>query len=193
MAAPAAWVASTAVAAGIAWWAVSAVGAPGQAPDSVLSEGEVAAALAAERDALAAAAADPSSSPSPSTSPSASASPDPTPGPDPAATPVVRTWSLDGGTVSAACAGDVVSLEYATPAGGWRVDVKERGPGARVLVELERDGVETYVQAVCVAGTPEYTLVADDSGGSGSGGAGGTDDSGEDHSDGGGETEVGDD
>lgn len=186
-AAPAAWVASTAVAAGIAWWAVSAVGAPGQAPDSVLSEGEVAAALAAERDALATAAADPSASPDPTASPDPSASPDPTPGLDPAATPVVRTWALEGGTVSAACVGDVVSLEYATPAGGWRVDVKERGPGARVLVELERDGAETYVQAVCVAGIPEHTLVADDSGGSE-----GSDEPGEGHSDDG-EAEVEDD
>lgn len=186
-AAPAAWVASTAVAAGIAWWAVSAAGAPGEAPD-VLSEGQVSDALAAERDALVAADARATPGATPSTDPAA----DPTPTADPAATPVVRTWSLEGGTVSAACSGDVVSLEYATPAGGWRVDVKERGPGARVLVELEREGVETYVQAVCVAGTPEYTLVADDSGHSGTDDSG-SDDSGDDHSDDGGEAEGEDD
>ena len=73
-----------------------------------------------------------------------------------------RVHLADGGV---RCTGDVVSLEYATPASGWRVDAKERGPGSRVLVELERDGVERYVQAVCVAGMPEYTLVNDDSGG----------------------------
>ncbi len=168
--------ASTAVAAGIAWWAVSATDASDDAPD-VLSQAQVAGALAAERDALAAAA-DPTAPPDPTGSPDPTA--DPTPGTDPGATPVVRTWSLDGGTVSAACSGDAVSLEYATPVGGWRVDVKEPGPGARVLVELERDGVETYVQAVCVDGTPEYTLVADDSGGHDDGG---DDDGGSDRGD----------
>ncbi|GEN81131.1 hypothetical protein AFE02nite_28650 [Actinotalea fermentans] len=153
---------STAVAAGVAWWAVSAAGAPGEAPD-VLSEAQVAGALAAERDALAAAA--DTATPGPTTSAGPTASPEPTgPTTAPDAAPVVRTWSTDGGTVSAACTGDAVSIEYATPASGWRVDVKERGPGARVLVELERDGTETYVQAVCVDGTPEFSLVAGDSG-----------------------------
>lgn len=187
-AAPAAWLASTAVAAGVAWWAVSAAGAPGQAPD-VLSEAQVAGALAAERDALAGAG-DPTTSPGTSASPGPSAGPTPDPTPTgPAATPVVRTWSFEGGTVSTACSGDVVSLEYATPAGGWRVDVKERGPGARVLVELERSGVETYVQAVCVDGTPEYGLVADDSGGDGgTGGTVGTGDPTDDHRDDGGDS-----
>jgi len=158
---PTAWLLSTAVATAVAWGAVTAAGARGEEPGAVLSEGQVAAALAAERDALAAA-----PTTSPTATPSAEATPEPTTGPttDPAA-PVVRTWSLEGGVVSASCTGDVVSLEYATPASGWRVDAKERGPGSRVLVELERDGVERYVQAVCVAGTPEYTLVNDDSGG----------------------------
>lgn len=166
---PAAWLLSTAVATAVAWGAVTAAGARGEEPGAVLSEGQVAAALAAERDALAAA---PTRSPtaapttSPTAAPSAEATPEPTTGrtTDPAV-PVVRTWSLEGGVVSASCTGDVVALEYATPASGWRVDAKERGPGSRVLVGLERDGVERYVQAVCVAGTPEYTLVDDDSGG----------------------------
>jgi len=167
---PTAWLLSTAVATAIAWWAVTAAGARGEEPGAVLSERQVAAALAAERDALAAAA-----TTSPGVTPSAEPEPTPRPTPEPGptaepATPVVRTWSFEGGVVSASCSGDVVSLEYATPASGWRVDAKERGPGPRVLVELERDGVERYVQAVCVAGTPEYTLVGDDSGGEQHGG-----------------------
>lgn len=170
---PAAWLLSTAVATAVAWWAVTAVGARGEGTGAVLSESQVATALAAERAALAA---------SPTTAPAATPSAEPTPDPTTPATPVVRTWSLEGGVVSVACEGDAASLEYATPASGWRVDAKERGPGARVLVELEREGVETYVQAVCVAGTPEYSLVADDSGSSG-GDDHGSDDGGDDDDD----------
>lgn len=158
---PTTWLLSTAVATAIAWWAVTAAGARGEEPGAVLSQAEVAAALAAERDALAAAA-----TTAPGVTPSAEPVPQSTPEPGPTAepaAPVVRTWSLEEGVVSAFCSGDVVSLEYATPASGWRVDVKERGPGTRVLVELEREGIEQYVQAVCVAGTPEYTLVDDGS------------------------------
>lgn len=149
---PAAWLASTAVATAVAWWAVTAVGARGSEPGAVLSESQVATALAAEQAAA---------TPGATTPTDGTTTPPPT-------TPdaVVRTWTLEGGVVSASCSGDVVSLVYATPASGWRVDAKERGPGARVLVELEREGTEVHVQAVCVGGTPEYTLVPDDSLGS---------------------------
>lgn len=170
---PAAWLASTVVATGIAWWAVTAVGARGEAQDSVLSESEVAAALAAERDALAATAsaapsagtAEPTTEP---TGPTGPTGPTTTGDPgDPTAAPVVRTWSLEGGAVSASCVGDAVSLEYATAASGWRVDAKERGPGPQVLVELEREGVEIYVRATCVDGTPEYQRLAGEPGSDG--------------------------
>lgn len=146
----------------------------------MLSEGEVAAALAAERAALAAS---PTTPATPSPAPTASAVPGAEPT-GPASAPVVRTWSVDGGAVSVSCVQDVVSLEYATPSSGWRVDAKERGPGARVLVELEREGTETFVQAVCVAGTPEFSLVADDADGAEDDGGDSGDDGGADGADG---------
>lgn len=160
---PAAWLLSTAVATAVAWWAVTAVGTRGDDPASVLDQAQVAAALATERAAATAsptatAPASPTASPSPAGTPSAPAGTAP-----PAPAPVVRTWTLDGGVVSASCTADVVTLVYATPAGGWRVDVKEGGPGPEIRVELERDGAETLVQAVCVDGVPQHTLLTDDS------------------------------
>lgn len=158
---PAAWVVSTAAATAVAWWAVSAVGAGGGASGAVLDEAQVRAALAAERAAAATRTAT-SPTPAPAATPTAPDAPATAPADGPTVVPVVRTWTLDGGVVSATCAGDVVSLVYATPASGWRVDVKEPGPGRRVLVELERDGAEAYVQAVCADGVPQHTVAQDD-------------------------------
>lgn len=166
-----AWVASTVLAATVAWAAVGTVGhGPGATDAAVLSQREVATALAARQaTASAAATADP-------TSPVGDPTPTPTPTPDPSATPttptatpttpttppteVPRTWAVDGGTVGATCRGPSISHDYATPADGWGVEVKNRGPEA-TEVEFESERGETKVTAVCVAGVPEMTLVGD--------------------------------
>lgn len=187
------WVLSTALAAGVAWTAVAAVGRGPGAGDRVLSEAQVAAALDARQ--AAAASASPTASPTwgPTTSPDPSASPDPTATPTtPTADPttptptapelVVRTWPVEGGAVSASCTGTVIALEYASANDGWAYEVKNRGP-EQVEVELATDGAETKVRAVCVAGVPEMTVetgASHDGGDAGDGGGGGADGRGDD-------------
>lgn len=162
-----AWAIAAVVAGTLAWWAVTLVGAAaGRSRDGVLSAPEVAEALAAEQ---AAASATPSGSIStpdatPGTTPGPTAS---TPGPgtasptDPAAAEVSRTWDVIGGQVAATCAGPTISLLYATPTDGWRVEVKDSG-GEHVEVEFRRGEAETKVRATCVDGVPEAVTESDD-------------------------------
>jgi hypothetical protein len=69
---------------------------------------------------------------------------------------VARTWDVSGGQVGAVCTGSTIGLLYATPAGGWGVEVEHAGP-AEVEVEFAGGDRETRVRARCVAGTPELT------------------------------------
>jgi hypothetical protein len=84
----------------------------------------------------------------------------PTSPPPAAPTRVVRTWSLDGGTVDAACTGSSISLLGATPRDGWTIEVGSVGPD-RVEVEFKRSDQETKLTATCVAGTPQETAGRD--------------------------------
>jgi len=167
-----AWVASTVLAATVAWAAVGTVGhGPGATDDTVLSQAEVEAALAARQAAASAAAAtaaptspadDPTSSPTPAAGPTATPTPDPTRTPPPP-TEIARTWAVAGGTVGATCRGASISHDYATPTDGWGVEVKSRGPEA-TEVEFESEHGETTVRAQCVAGVPEMTTMSGNSG-----------------------------
>jgi len=179
-----AWVVSTVLAAGVAWAAVGAVGRGPDADGDVLSRAEAEAALEARR---AAASPGPSASPTPTAGPvGPTASPDPTPTPtptptattDPATPPdaVVRTWSVDGGAVSASCTGAAISLLYATASDGWAYEVKDQGP-ERVEVEFESGELEKTVRARCVGGAPEISTEDHSDGGDGrDDGDGGDDD-----------------
>ncbi len=91
---------------------------------------------------------------------------------------VARTWDVAGGQVAAVCTGATIGLLYATPAGGWGVEVDHAGP-AEVEVEFRSGDRESRVRAECVAGTPELTR--NESGGGGD--DGGRDDRGGDDSD----------
>jgi hypothetical protein len=105
-------------------------------------------------------------SPSPDAASSSSPSPAPAPTrePDPApAATHVRTWRGAAGLVSARCTGSRASLQGASPAAGWNVEVEARGPEA-VVVELKTVGEaerEVKVVARCAGGQPHFTVESD--------------------------------
>jgi len=53
----------------------------------------------------------------------------------------------------------VISLVYASPQDGWRVEIENRGP-ATVEVDLAREGQGTKLKAICVNGIPQQTIEA---------------------------------
>lgn len=167
-----AWAVATVLAGTVAWAAVGALGrGPGGAEGAVLSQGDVASALLAQRAAIAAASASPTATPTASPTPTPAVSP--TTEPPPTTTPVppteiARIWPVNGGQVSASCSGSTITLLGATPADGWGVETKNAGP-AELEVEFDRDGSETRVFASCVDGTPEMTPTAGDEEGDGGG------------------------
>jgi hypothetical protein len=71
-------------------------------------------------------------------------------------TPVAKTWTVAGGTVSVSCLGQAITLVYATPQDGWRVETEKRGTD-RIDVNFQRVGKGTELRASCVAGIPEQT------------------------------------
>lgn len=79
----------------------------------------------------------------------------------PPAIPVVNTWTVTGGTVSVSCQAAVISLVYASPQDGWRVEIEKRGP-TTVEVDLARDGQGIKLKAICVNGIPQETTEANE-------------------------------
>src|SRR5450759_1680732 len=79
----------------------------------------------------------------------------------PPAIPVVKTWSVTGGTVSVSCQAAAISLVYATPQDGWRVEIENRGP-VTVAVALAREGQGIKLKATCVNGIPQETTEANE-------------------------------
>jgi len=81
----------------------------------------------------------------------------------PARQPVQRT---EGGIVAVACTGTDVALSYATPATGWRMEVRDLGPAeVRVRFRID-DGVsegegEVDVRASCASGVPSFEVERD--------------------------------
>lgn len=76
-----------------------------------------------------------------------------------AATPAVRTWTVNGGSVSLSCQGQVLTLVYARPQDGWRVETERHGTD-RVDISFERVGQGTDLRAACVNGVPQQSTVA---------------------------------
>ena len=177
----ASWLGAVVLTGTIAWRAVAVLDTD-TPRTGVLSAEKVSEQLASAR----AAAQTPSTSgPTPSTSPTPSTDPTPTtdaPPPTPSRTPsptrtspstpsqtptepapaeVARTWQVTGGTVSAACTGQVIRKLYATPQDGWTVETGSSGPDV-VEVELHRGEQETKVTARCVDGVPTTTVSEDD-------------------------------
>jgi len=111
---------------------------------------------------------EPSVSPSESL-PSSEPSPTPTDtgsplGPPPAA-PVSRTFSSSGGTVTAACSGDVVTLRYWSPAQGYEADHVVRGPGQTASIRFRQGGRGHGIRLAfsCSNGSPvQSTNTSDD-------------------------------
>ena len=77
------------------------------------------------------------------------------------AIPVVKTWTVAGGTVSVSCQAAAISLVYASPQDGWRVEIEKQGP-ATVEVDLAREGQGTKLNAICVNGIPQETVEANE-------------------------------
>ncbi len=107
---------------------------------------------------------DPSGSPSATTKPTSppsttatrtTAKPS-TSAPTVAATPVVKTWTVTGGTVSVSCQAQDITLVYASPQDGWRFETEKRGTD-RIDVNFQRVGQGTELRASCVNGTPQQT------------------------------------
>jgi len=96
------------------------------------------------------AAAEPSPSPPTTTSPGPSQSPTTPPArPGPTDT---RTFALIGGTASMSCAGDQISLNWATPNGGYQVETGSSNGGAQLEVRFRSDTHESRLEAWCSAG-----------------------------------------
>lgn len=66
-----------------------------------------------------------------------------------------RTWRGSPGSVVARCSGQTVSLQSATPADGYRVEVGGRGP-TEVEVTFKGNGREVKVRARCSGGVPSF-------------------------------------
>jgi len=171
------WVLAVVLAGSIAWRAVTVIDTD-TTRSGVLGQAQVLDALAQAR-AIAAPTPTPSSTPTPTSTPTTGPTPSPTPTTPPTTDPttpppappattvpeVVRSWTVTGGVVEVACRATVISLLRATPADGWRVEVKDAGP-VQVVVELEGEQQEVTLRATCVGGVPEQQV------GDGSGSAG---------------------
>jgi len=178
---PLAWVAATAASAAVAWSAVALVGdRTGDLSHRVLSRGAVSSALRAapaERAGLATALPDVVATTAPPASRPAAVSssegPTPPAAPQtrtPAETPrspaeddlprssaaITRTWRVLGGRASARCSGASITLVYATPEGGWAVQVANRGP-EEIEVHFRKFEATSQLGARCTAGRPTAT------------------------------------
>ncbi len=98
--------------------------------------------------------AEPTGTPTTSATPTATLTESTTP--TASATPVVTTWTLAGGSLSVSCQAQVISLLYASPQDGWRVETENQGT-ARIDVNFERVGQGIEVRATCVDGVPSQT------------------------------------
>ena len=72
-----------------------------------------------------------------------------------------KTFSVQGGTVAAACTGSSVSLKSAQPKDGWRVEVKDHGP-EKLEIEFRSGEQENEVDDQCSGGTPVLESSGDD-------------------------------
>jgi hypothetical protein len=92
---------------------------------------------------------------SPAPSRTADAPPAPPPPPDPG--PRAFTWRGAAGSVTVLCDGSSISLQAASPANGYSVEVRERGP-EDVDVRLESEDEETDVEVECAGGRAAFDV-----------------------------------
>jgi len=136
-------------------------------PEKPLTRGDVASQLAASPEhsgGTASASPSASSSPSGSTPPSEAPSQPPAEAPTGAPTPPTpvtssRVFTIDGGTVVAACTGGLVTLTSWSPAQGYHVVRVERGPARSVEIRFGNgkgdEGHGSRLTVFCRNGRPE--------------------------------------
>jgi len=61
------------------------------------------------------------------------------------------------------CQAQAISLVYASPQDGWRVEIEKRGPD-RVEVDFQSVSQGTKLKATCVNGIPQATTEANEGG-----------------------------
>jgi serine/threonine-protein kinase len=101
-----------------------------------------------------------------------SSAPAPTsaPSPSPVATPsveaVAHTFSSAGGTVTAACDGDLVTLKYWSPAQGYEADHVAPGPGPSASIRFRQGGRGHGIRLAfgCANGAPIQSANTSDEG-----------------------------
>lgn len=91
--------------------------------------------------------------------------PSPSPSDSPTATPSSSATSTaedggrvlggPGGTFLAVCEGDLVRIEWWTPAQGWNAANVDQGPAASLEIEFEGADDEVEYTVACVGGVPE--------------------------------------
>ena len=158
---PALWLVGTVMAATVAWYGLSLVGASIDGDETVAidvgtDDRSTAAPIAAERAA----------GPTPTTSPVA---PDPEPSPTTppvAETGVVRTFDLEGGRVAIRFSPDAVVVAWAAPADGYETETEPEGLG--IEVTFDNGARRSKVEAWWDDG-PRYELDERDRSGSGRG------------------------
>jgi hypothetical protein len=99
----------------------------------------------------------PDGEPSAAPSPEPTAEPPPSPAPAPPPAPRAFTWRGTAGSVTVACDGSTISLQAASPANGFTVDVREAGP-EKVDVRLEAEDEEADVDAECESGQAVFDV-----------------------------------
>lgn len=173
-----AWVAVVAVASGVTWLTISSAGqqvltteplpplAPAASPTGLPSSAADTVTPAPRRTREA-----PSASTPPPPSPRSTSAPDPTApsaptpsgspaGEDPGPAARDATWQGDAGVVRARCAGEDVSLQTATPADGYGVEIESRGPD-RVELVFRGSDREVELRAECEGGAVAFRTDAD--------------------------------
>ena len=191
------WAAAAVLAGTVTSWAVTVIGGEDASTRSpVLSQSEVAAALAAQTSAPSASptpqatatstpppvpapTSDAPSSPAPTaavtpthrpptptTHPSTQPSTEPVPPPAAGPAEVARTWDVTGGRVDASCRGAQFTLQGATPQDGWSVSVQHAGTDG-AEVEFTQGETESKVAATCTGGEPTQITSTDAHSGSG--------------------------
>jgi hypothetical protein len=90
--------------------------------------------------------------------------PTPPPSSPPGPAAVDRSVRVQGGQVGVRCVGRTISLRYATPSDGWRVEVDDQGP-EHVKVRFSatgRDEQQSEIEAECEHSTPVFSTGVDD-------------------------------
>jgi hypothetical protein len=96
----------------------------------------------------------------PAAAPAAPAQAPAAPAPEPAADAPAQ-WTGAAGSVVVQCNGGAISLQAATPANGYEVEVDEDGP-EEVKVEFESEETDAEVEAICAGGTAQLHADEDD-------------------------------